>query len=430
MAASQLAGGQAALEEAPIILSPLGFTLPFESGPSEEDVTRMISENAYSFRVSNIPGVIRYDGSQSAAKSPCEQRFVHGKFPSPYNDGTDWIVWGIFDGLDGWQTADMLGKYIIPSIQRNILKAPAVTATHLSDRVIRTAIQKGFTDLDDAIILPARQIVESEEPLQHKIKKLVPCHSGSCALVSIYIPDGRLFVACTGDSKAVLGVRVIPGAIWKVEHLSKDQTTQNESEVTRFEDEHPGERYIIYNNMLPGGRVTRAFGSAKWKWPMDLQIEVANKLRGRLPLPAGLDYLTPPYVTAKPVIVKNTVDSSKPAFLIMATISFWRMVSDQNAVNLVVEWWNAQKAGTGDSGQTTAYYEPFHFGRFGDGMPEWFVKPRLTIQDDNAAVHLIRNALGGNHHELIASRLAFTPPLAENVRNDMTVQVVFFNTDV
>lgn len=54
------------------------------------------------------------------------------------------------------------------------------------------------------------------------------------------------------------------------------------------------------------------------------------------------------------------------------------------------------------------------------------MEKRTTIQDDNVAVHLVRNALGGNHHELIAGRLAFSSPFAQRVRDDITVQVAFF----
>ena len=49
-----------------------------------------------------------------------------------------------------------------------------------------------------------------------------------------------------------------------------------------------------------------------------------------------------------------------------------------------------------------------------------------TIQDDKVAVHLVRNALSGNHHELIAGRLAFSSPFARRVRDDITVQMAFF----
>lgn len=49
------------------------------------------------------------------------------------------------------------------------------------------------------------------------------------------------------------------------------------------------------------------------------------------------------------------------------------------------------------------------------------------MQDENVAVHLVRNSLGGNHHELLAGRLAFSSPFSRNLRDDITVQVIFFN---
>ena len=51
---------------------------------------------------------------------------------------------------------------------------------------------------------------------------------------------------------------------------------------------------------------------------------------------------------------------------------------------------------------------------------------RTKIQND-IAVHLVRKSLGGNYHELIAGRLAFSSSFSWHLRDDITVQVVFFN---
>ncbi len=51
-----------------------------------------------------------------------------------------------------------------------------------------------------------------------------------------------------------------------------------------------------------------------------------------------------------------------------------------------------------------------------------FIEERTTIEDlDNVAVHLLRNACGGNHRELLAGTLAYRAPFARDVRDDMTV---------
>jgi hypothetical protein len=41
-------------------------------------------------------------------------------------------------------------------------------------------------------------------------------------------------------------------------------------------------------------------------------------------------------------------------------------------------------------------------------------------------VHLLGNACGGNHEELLAGSLAFRPPYSRAVTDDMTVQAIFF----
>lgn len=55
------------------------------------------------------------------------------------------------------------------------------------------------------------------------------------------------------------------------------------------------------------------------------------------------------------------------------------------------------------------------------------VQKRTTIQDSSVAVHLVRNALGGNHDELIAGRLAFNSPFTRRMGDDTIMQVAFFD---
>lgn len=104
------------------------------------------------------------------------------------------------------------------------------------------------------------------------------------------------------------------------------------------------------------------------------------------------------------------------------------MISNQQAVDLVGKWLESgteqKRLGNLEPEPT---YEPFDFGHFWKGVSWKFVEERTTIQDENAAVHLIHNSLGGNHHELIAGRLAFSFPSSRRLRDDTTVQVVFFN---
>lgn len=73
------------------------------------------------------------------------------------------------------------------------------------------------------------------------MKKLAPAYAGSCALLSLYDSvTSTLHVACTGDSRAVLGQKQ-PDGEWEAIPLSAYQTGHNKEEVTRLKKEHPGE---------------------------------------------------------------------------------------------------------------------------------------------------------------------------------------------
>jgi pyruvate dehydrogenase phosphatase len=122
------------------------------------------------------------------------------------------------------------------------------------------------------------------------------------------------------------------------------------------------------------------------------------------------------------------INPGKPAFLIMATDGLWFTLSSQQAVDLVGGWMDSRAAGE-TSKKPEPTYEAFDFGHFSKGVSWKFVDDRMTNQDDNAAVHLVRNSLGGNHHEMTASRLAFSPPSSRSIRDDTTVQVAFFNSN-
>lgn len=65
-------------------------------------------------------------------------------------------------------------------------------------------------------------------------ESILPALSGSCALLT-YVDSARkdVYVACTGDSRAVAGYWDEKAGRWRVEALSVDQTGRNMSEVKR-----------------------------------------------------------------------------------------------------------------------------------------------------------------------------------------------------
>ena len=412
--------------DAPHIESAPAEHWSFEPGPSRDQVTRIISQGAYSFLVRNVAGVSRYDGAQLASNSPCEDQFTHGKLPSPWKGGKKWMAWAVFDGHSGLQTSELLKNQLLPFVQQRLSQLKPTSKGTVPEELVQRAIIEGFTKLDDSIIKAALDISQSEESLQEKVKKLAPAYSGSCALLSIYdSTTGTLHVACTGDSRAVLGQKRPDGG-WEVMPLSVDQTGKNIEEVARLYKEHPDEKDIVKNGRVLGIAVSRAFGDGQWKWPVEFQKDVQRRFYGPPPLVPTYNIQTPPYLTAEPVVKSTKIDTRSPSFLIMATDGLWDMLSSQQAVDLVAKWLESKAAGTRNS-KPEPVYEPFDFGQFWKGISWKFVEGRTTVQDSNVAVHLVRNSLGGNHHELIAGRLAFSSPSSRRLRDDTTVQVVFFN---
>jgi pyruvate dehydrogenase phosphatase len=295
----------------------------------------------------------------------------------------------------------------------------------MPNELVQNAIMKAFVDLDDSIIETALATAQSKISLQEKAKRLAPAYAGSCALLSLYDSlTGTLHVACTGDSRAVLGEKG-PDGKWNAIPLSVDQSGRNEDEIARLHKEHPGEDNIVKDGRVLGIMVSRGFGDSRWKWPLDVQRKMKEQFNGPSPLTPRYDVRTPPYLTAEPVVTSTQISPGRPSFLIMATDGLWDNLSSQQSVELVGKWLesrNSQKSSGPDPN-----YEAFDFGQLRKGVDCRFVEERTTTQDDNAAVHLARNSLGGNHHEMIAGRLAFDSPFARHVRDDITVQVVFFH---
>lgn len=171
--------------------------------------------------------------------------------------------------------------------------------------------------------------------------------------------------------------------------------------------------------------VSQTFGDGRWKGPLELQQDLKQRFYSLAPLALKCDVWTPPYLTAVPVVTTTKIDPSKPSFLIMASDGMWGTLSNQHAVGLVGKWLESRAAEKITSKPDPAY-EPFDFGHFWKGANWKFVEGRTKIQND-IAMHLVRNSLSGNYHELIAGRLAFSSSLSWHLQDDITVQVVFFN---
>ncbi|KAK0637040.1 phosphatase 2C-like domain-containing protein [Bombardia bombarda] len=402
------------------------FTHTPPSTPAE--VTERLTEGAWSITGPTVDGVVTYDGVQVASNFPCEDALIHGKFPSPLQPSNDWMGWGVFDGHLGSLTSQALTKHLLPYVHTHLskLETPAP-----DDATIHRAIKAAFLDLDDQFTGHAQEIIDDASlTFAGKVNALSPGTNGSCALLSMFDPATRkLHVACTGDSRAVLGRKVGGGgdgveAAWEIVPLSVDQGGSNEAEAQRVRDEHKGEKNVVKDGRVLGLATARAFGDGHWKWPATLQAFMRYRFNTNTMRVHSPDvYKTPPYITAEPEVTTTELKKGQPAFMIMASDGLWDRMTSEQAVDLVAKWIDWHAAGKPATGPAAVP---------ADGMPYlvgWTMEQAkgIAVQDDNAAVHLTRNALGGTNQELVSATLAFKPPFSRKARDDITVQVVFFN---
>ena len=254
-------------------------------------------------------------------------------------------------------------------------------------------------------------------------------------------------MACTGDSRAVLGRRGSSGK-WTATALSIDQTGGTPSEEARLRAEHPGEQYVTMNGRILGGlEPSRAFGDAIYKWSKETQDKMRNSYFGRSPS----KYLkTPPYVTAEPVVTTTKVDPTSGDFVVMASDGLWEMLTNEEVVGLVGQWLEKQASNTKTTGSTgNSWLQSWFKTQKTNALPiehhdegaaagqrapirqqQWGVpagqQERFVVEDKNAATHLVRNALGGRDQDMLSALLTLPSPYSRRYRDDLTVQVIFF----
>jgi pyruvate dehydrogenase phosphatase len=427
-----------------------------------EQATSRLRTNEESYLVSRGSGVVRYDVVQIPSNDPIEDDHVEKivdvpnttAAAEPGRSSSDWMFWGVFDGHAGWTTSAKLRQTLVSYVAKELnatykaaLTDPALT--YPSADSVDAAIKSGFIKLDNEITEESVKKVLKSQSKRVAAELLAPALSGSCALLSFYDSRSKeLRVACTGDSRAVLGRRGTTGK-WTATALSVDQTGGTPSEDARLRAEHPDEPYVTANGRILGGlEPSRAFGDAVYKWSKETQDKMKNQYFGRTPS----KYLkTPPYVTAEPVVTTTKMDPSKGDFVVMATDGLWEMLTNEEVVGLVGQWLDKQALGTKTSNATANSWLQSWFSSSqqasqlpvehhdqsrGDGQrtpvrqQQWGIASgedeRFVIEDKNAATHLVRNALGGKDKDMISALLTLPSPMSRRYRDDLTVQVIFF----
>ena len=338
----------------------------------------------------------------------------------------------------GWTTSAKLRQVLINFVARELNTTYKESAGNLpSSEAIETAIKTGFNRLDNEIVNESVKKVFKGNSKLIAAELLAPALSGSCALLSFYDSRSKLLrVACTGDSRAVLGRRAESGK-WVATPLSVDQTGSNKDEEARMRKLHPGEENVIKHGRVLGGlEPTRAFGDATYKWTREVSERLKESFFGRTP---SALLRTPPYVTAEPVVTTTKIEPDSGDFVVMATDGLWEMLTNEEVVGLVGQWIETQTAENKGNGNLASSWAkmfssqqnklPVEHGaeyvdKSGQKTPirqrQWGVKggedARFVVQDKNVATHLVRNALGGKDRDMVCALLTLPAPFSRRYR--------------
>ncbi|TAQ85082.1 hypothetical protein B7494_g6601 [Chlorociboria aeruginascens] len=393
-----------------------------------EQATRKLRRNEESYFVGRGQGVVRYDVVQIPSNDPIEDDHSEKIIELPQstdaqNPSSDWMFWGVFDGHAGWTTSAKLRQVLINYVARELnttYKAADASAIAPSSDAVEAAIKTGFTKLDHEIVHESVEKVLKANSKLVAAELLAPALSGSCALLSFYDTKSKLLrVACTGDSRAILGRRGESGK-WIATALSVDQTGGNPDEEARMRKLHPGEDHVIRNGRVLGGlEPTRAFGDATYKWTREVSERLKQSFFGRTPSQL---LKTPPYVTAEPVVTTTKIEPEKGDFLVMATDGLWEMLTNEEVIGLVGQWIEKQSTEPSNGNIASSWAKIFSAQQ--KGLPveqgitrkekegqktpirqqQWGVKrgqnERFVVEDKNVATHLVRNALGGKDKDM------------------------------
>jgi pyruvate dehydrogenase phosphatase len=394
-----------------------------------------------------------------SSNSPCEDEVVQATFSVPSGR---WSFFGVYDGHSGWDTAVYLREHLVAAVSGALADlyhsllptspSPEDARPEPSTEDVEKTLKSTFEEVDDDLVHGAlERVLASSNPRTAATRALGPAYSGACALLAFYDSHSRLLhVAVTGDSRAVLGRRIAAPnehdpPSYEVHVLSVDQDGHNAAEATRLEAEHPGEA-VVRNGRVLGMGPARAFGDARYKWPRDVQETLKRDHLGRSPI---REVKTPPYLTAEPEVIAVHVQPGD--FLVLASDGLWEALNNEDAVGLVGWWLQTQDRRLGTAQDKVVLPENLPVCRRQDEelqrsarYGQWSASKRFVVEDDNAATHLIRNALGGANSDLLNALLLIPAPRSRVYRyegafvmigltkhywyrDDITATVVFFD---
>jgi len=217
--------------------------------------------------------------------------------------------------------------------------------------------------------------------------KVLRCMQGSTVLVSLVDSEGlNLWVCSLGDCQAVLGTKNSSGACTST-LLSSNHNGHNKEEVMRIRQEHPEDerdKCVLDDRVFGVLAVTRAIGDYCFKLPASYTERIFLKANPGFSHPDAVREflsrnLTPPYISNQADVrhVDLTLREQKEHFLIMCSDGF---------VDLYM-------------------YDETRAGSLEYIAARWVSLVNLESDEQNEALRLLRDAIGGEDEDKVARNL-------------------------
>ncbi|XP_013929490.1 PREDICTED: pyruvate dehydrogenase [acetyl-transferring]-phosphatase 2, mitochondrial [Thamnophis sirtalis] len=448
----------------------------FHLTPSQINEVLRASELSYTvpeFDGKNPSPVLKFESNHLAANVPIEDRRSAATCLQ-----TRGMMFGVFDGHAGYSCAQSVSERLFSYLAVSLLSRQTLEEIemavesmkpilpilqwhkHPNDRffhevasvyleqlryywqdLLNSDADLGLT-MEEALIGAYKRLdsdisLEAQAPSKNELLKdiaLQVAFSGATACLA-HVDQAHLHVANAGDCRVILGVQN-PNGSWSALPLTRDHNAFNVSEISRLKGAHPsseGSTLIMNDRLLGVLMPTRAFGDVMFKWSQDLQQSILNNHCNLEDLNiyeyVPPCYHTPPYLTAEPEVTYHKI-RRQDKFLVLASDGLWDMLSNEEVVQLV-----ANHIMEDDVQKTQlTFKKPTSLGYVQDLLLR---RKAQTAQpsDQNVATHLIRHAIGSNEYgeidqEKLMAMLTLPDDLARMYRDDITVTVVYFNSDV
>ncbi|KAI9259351.1 phosphatase 2C-like domain-containing protein [Sporodiniella umbellata] len=365
-----------------------------------------------------VKGIRAVYTNQLPSNNPVEDNFSVNTFQHG-------LIAGVYDGHIGPQCSRLLKKQLPIYLARQ-LKSSSDPEEAISSAFVELDqdIQQRFYNLFPPSVAKTHEAdirqALARQPDQEATQKIIEeAIHGSCAL-TVYVKDGVVYSANTGDSRVVIVSQDEQGQ-WKGRRLVEEESPANPDWRSHMISQHPpeeSETLVMRNRIFGLIAVGGSFGDIMYKVPVDYQMKVLPyipfdiyKSFARYHYRIVAHYRTPPYLQSKPLVSRHTLEKGD-RFIILGTDGLWDELS-----------WDDCRSVEGD--QVAANI-----------MRQW-----KTTDDSNPATHLTRQAL---LHDAVYKNLRLKEPVQDptlelskrltrkpsrSYRDDITITVIELDTE-